>query len=158
MSITVPVQGQLDNLRAQLTELFNEFKLKTSGVQKDVQTTNNQINKTSMSVHRLWSETMHISSLIMSNLARVTTNEQQLATIRDVQFGIQIAQTESSVVYAGYRAMLSFSEGNTWAGIYQLGLASMLQIQAAELVILRENSKSIDQDLDSIADYMRMYS
>jgi len=157
MSININVQGQLDTLRSQLNEIFTEFKLKTNNIQQTVQTTGNQINKMGTNVHQVWSQAIHVTNLIASNLARVATTEEQISLVRDIQFGVQIAQTQTSVVYAGYRAMLAYSEGNIGTGIYQTMIASLMQIQVVELIALRVQSQQNSQRIKDINKYMEMY-
>jgi hypothetical protein len=160
MSVNVQILGDLSQIKQQLEQLYAELDLKVDKTQKRVQSVNKSIDTTALKIHQMWSYAMHIGNLIMANLARTTENEAALSRIRDVQFGVQIAQTEMSVAYASYRATLSFSEGPWgWAkGMMQLSIAGLMQQQVIEMIRLRADNARITRQQENINKYREMYS
>lgn len=160
MSVNVQILGDLSQIKQQMEQLYAELDLKADKTQKTVQNVNKSIDTTSLKIHQVWSYAMHIGNLIMANLARSTENEATLSQIRDVQFGIQIAQTQVSAAYASYRAMLSFSEGPWgWAkGMMQLSIAGLMEAQLLQMIQLRQANARNEERLKSINTYTEMYS
>lgn len=103
------------------------------------------ITKTVSKIHAAWGFSMHIMSLIISNLSRSATTQEQQAQIQDWQFGMQVAQTEISVAYTAYRATVAGIEGQ-WlkmAGLIAVG--SLMQAQMGQIIQARQENQQIKQ-------------
>jgi hypothetical protein len=151
MSLNVDVQIRADDSQYQAT--MN----KITGQQKKM---DQELSGVVRSIHQIFSYGMHIMNLVISNLSRIATTEDQQNKLKDWAMGLQIAQTEVAIAYTITRGTSFMVAGTPWdiaKGIAMYGIAGMMQSQMVVMQHLQNQQRIIQERMKSARIFYEMY-
>lgn len=156
MSIILRIDGDLSPLNQKIEQGKQSIAATASATSK----VEEKVNKLPMQLHMVWAYAMHITNLIVSGLGKVAKTEEEQARLRDISYGLQIAQMGMTIAYTTVRATSFMLSGTPWdiiKGISMYGIAGAMAAQMVLMEDLRRQNKRNDERAEQENMFYEMY-